>query len=94
MAKLDRVTNVVYNGSVSGETGSFTNNVTYTYKNDATYGESGLVEWDAHNDIYRLAKYISCDYANRVAHTDFDYNDESKTYEKYWHKAIKEALGL
>ena len=44
MAKLDRVTNVVYNGSVSGETGSFTNNVTYTYKNDATYGESGLVE--------------------------------------------------
>lgn len=34
---LDRVTSVVYNGSVSGETGSFTNNVTYTYKNDATY---------------------------------------------------------
>ena len=56
--------------------------------------DSMLVEWDAHNDIYRLAKYISYDYANRVAHTDFDYNDEGKTYEEYWQRAIKEALGL
>ena len=35
---------MVYNGNVSGETGSFTNNVTNTYKNDATYGESEIVE--------------------------------------------------
>ena len=56
--------------------------------------DSMLDEWDAHNDIYQLAKYISYDYANRVAHTDFDYNDKNKTYWQYWKKAIKEALGI
>ncbi len=58
--KLDKITNVVYNGSVSGASGSFTNNVTYTYKNDAIYSESGLVEWDAHNHVLFVANIAKC----------------------------------
>ena len=40
---LDRISSVVYNGSASGDSGSFSNTVTYTYRKDNTYGETGLV---------------------------------------------------
>ena len=44
---LDRISRVVYNGSVSGESGSFSHIVDYTYRQDNIYGQTGFV------DIYR-----------------------------------------
>ena len=85
---------MVYNGNVSGETGSFTNNVTNTYKNDATYGESGLVEWDMHNDHYEKLFWhlydniFKQDTCSSAMHVDFDSNSEGLDKFGLYRKAI------
>ena len=44
-----------------------------------------MIEWDAHNDIHRFSRHP------RVAHTDFDHNDENVTYIGYWIRGLLEV---
>ncbi|MBQ9785001.1 MAG: hypothetical protein IJW29_05830 [Clostridia bacterium] len=44
--------------------------------------DSMLIEWDAHNDIYKRTGH------DRVADTNFDKKDEDTTYLGYWYRAF------
>ena len=59
------------------------------YYSQELYGrtiDSMLIEWDAHNDIHFFTHH------ERVAHTDFDKNDEGTSYLDYWIRGIEEWL--
>ena len=47
-----------------------------------------MVEWKAHNHIYLFSQH------ERVAHTDFDKNDEETSYLGYWWRAVKEMFRI
>ena len=49
---------------------------------------SMLVEWDVHNHIHFVTKY------ERVAHTDFDKNDENTRYFEYCGRAAGSGVGM
>ena len=50
--------------------------------------DSMMIEWDAHNDIHSITKH------ERVAHTDFDKNDENTRYIEYWIRAGVAGIGM
>ena len=50
--------------------------------------DSMLIEWDAHNDVHKFAILVSEKHAYRVAHTDFDYNDEKTAYWEFWERTV------
>ena len=48
--------------------------------------DSMMIEWTAHNHIYFFTRHF------RVAHTDFDRNDEGVGYLSFWERAVREGI--